>query len=60
VYFTNLSNVPCSALSNTMMESSRSSILINRKSREIESHKSQLSSSISSIPFQNTYRKLIR
>jgi len=42
------------------MESSRSSIPINRKSREIELHKSQLSSSISSIPFQNTYRKLIR
>jgi hypothetical protein len=43
-----------------MMESGRYSVPVNRKARDIESNKSQLSSAISSIPFQNTYRKLIR
>jgi hypothetical protein len=43
-----------------MMESSRYSVPVNRKARDIESNKSQLSSAISPVPFQNTYRTLIK
>ncbi|CAF3808973.1 unnamed protein product [Rotaria sordida] len=50
VYFTNLSDVPCSSLPDTMMESGHHSVPVIQKS-----HISQLSSEISSIPFQNTY-----
>jgi hypothetical protein len=53
VYFTGSSDVSCSSLPNTMMESGRHSIPVTR-----ESHTSQASSRISPTPFQTTYRKL--
>jgi hypothetical protein len=43
-----------------MMESGRSSIPVNRKTREIESRTSPLSSTVSPVPFQNTYRNRLR
>ncbi|CAF4049780.1 unnamed protein product [Rotaria sp. Silwood2] len=50
VYFNDLSDVPCSSLSDTIMESGHYLASIIRRS-----HTSQLSSEISPIPFQNTY-----
>jgi hypothetical protein len=57
VFFTDISDIPCDSLSNTMMTSARSSIPVNRKTREIESRTSPISSTVPSVPFQNTYRK---
>ncbi|CAF3508369.1 unnamed protein product [Rotaria sp. Silwood1] len=50
VYFTDLSDVPCSLLANTIMESDHHSVSIIRKS-----HTSPSLSEISPTPFQNTY-----
>lgn len=59
MYFTDISNVRCDNSINTKMKSNRSTIPNSRKTPEIESQRSQLSSKIPSVSFKNTYRKLI-
>lgn len=58
MFFTEISSIPCESSSNTKNKSDRHTIPNNKKTREIDSYRSQLSSKISSVPFQNTYRKL--
>ena len=57
VFFADTSDVPCDSLPNTMMPSARTSVPTDRKTREIESRASPVSSNVTAVPFQNTYRK---